>query len=54
MLASLYGVIAQDNQTLLHIENDKDYNVDLNLDEIMTLYHKKVQDHSSKRPDTPQ
>lgn len=42
MLAKLYGVVAQDNNSLLWIINNKDYNVDLNLDEIMTLYREKT------------
>lgn len=49
MLAKLYWVVAQDNNSLLWIVNNKDYNVDLNLDEIMTLYRDKAQVSPDKK-----
>jgi hypothetical protein len=37
-LAKLYWVVHQDNQVFLMLVNNLDFNVDLNLDEIMELY----------------
>jgi len=44
ILAHLYGLEAQDNNSFLWIENNKDYNIDLNLDEIMNIYSKIPQE----------
>lgn len=41
-LSQLYGIIAQDNQYFLSIENNRDYNVDLSIDEIMEIYNTKT------------
>lgn len=35
-------MIAQDNALFLGLENTKDYNIDLNLDEVMHLYYQKT------------
>lgn len=40
--SKLYGVKAQDNSEFLNIVNNLDYNIDLNLDEVMKLYREKV------------
>ena len=40
--SKLYGVVAQDNQDFLNIINNKDYNIDLTLDEVVELYRKKT------------
>ncbi len=40
-LSTLYGIVAQDNDFFLWIVNNKDYNIDLNLNEIMAIYEKK-------------
>jgi hypothetical protein len=40
-LSKLYGIEAQDNAMFLNLENDKDYNIDLDLDTIMDVYAKK-------------
>lgn len=37
-LSKLYGIVAQDNELFLGLENNKDYNVDLSIDDIMELY----------------
>lgn len=39
--SKLYGVVAQDNTLFLGLENTKDYNVDISLDEVMILYRAK-------------
>lgn len=41
-LSRLYGVVAQDNNKFLNLVNNKDYNIDLSLDEVMELYKKKI------------
>ncbi len=41
-MSKLYGVTFQDNESLLWIVNNLDFNVDLNLDEIIKLYEKKI------------
>ena len=42
-LSKLYDVTFQDNDSLLGIVNDKDYNIDLSIDEIIELYEQKRQ-----------
>lgn len=37
----LYGVSAQNNNDFLWLENNQDYNIDLNLDEIIKIYNTK-------------
>lgn len=39
--SKLYGIVAQNNDDFLRIVNDKDYNVDLSLDEVMDIYDRK-------------
>lgn len=39
--SKLYWVVQQDNSLFLHIVNNKDYNIDLSIDEIMNFYHAK-------------
>lgn len=40
-LSKLYDVTFQDNLSLLWIVNDKDYNIDLSIDEIIEIYEEK-------------
>ncbi|MCH2188295.1 hypothetical protein MK079_00500 [Candidatus Gracilibacteria bacterium] len=40
--SKLYGVTHQDNSIFLGLENDKDYNIDLSLDDIVELYDARV------------
>lgn len=40
--SKLYGVRAQDNSEFLNIVNNLDYNIDLNLDDVMELYREKT------------
>jgi len=40
--SELYGVVAQDNAQFLWLENDLDFNVDMNMDEIMSIYKQKA------------
>lgn len=42
ILANLYGVVSQDNGSFLWIENNKNYNIDLNIDEIIEIYEAKI------------
>ena len=37
----LYGVVAQNNSDFLGLINKKDYNIDLSLDEVITIYEEK-------------
>lgn len=41
-LSELYGIVAQDNAYFLWLINNRDYNVDLDMDTIMDIYRKKV------------
>lgn len=50
----LYGVVAQDNDMFLKRENEKDYNIDLSLDEVMDLYHKKNPPNQAQTHTLPQ
>lgn len=50
--SKLYGVVAQDNDIFLGLENNKDYNIDLNLDEVMELYHEKTNSWSKNTAST--
>jgi hypothetical protein len=34
-------VVAQDNEMFLDLVNNKDYNIDLSIDEIIEIYEKK-------------
>lgn len=47
--SKLYGVESQDNSKFLGIVNNLDYNIDLNLDEVMNLYDKKTNSWSQKK-----
>jgi hypothetical protein len=40
-LAYLYGLSSQDNQMFLWLENDKDYNIDMSIDDIVRIYERK-------------
>ena len=40
--SKLYGVQAQDNNDFLWLVNNLDYNIDLNLDQVMDLYREKI------------
>jgi len=40
-LSTLYGTEAQNNEDFLNIINNKDYNIDLSIDEIMALYNER-------------
>lgn len=44
--SKLYGVVNQNNDDLLRIENNEDYNVDLSIDTIMEIYEEK---HSASK-----
>lgn len=48
--SELYWVVAQDNSQFLWLENDLDFNVDMNMDTIMQLYKQKVSPNESKIP----
>ena len=39
--SKLYGVVNQNNDDLLRIENNEDYNIDLSIDTIMEIYEEK-------------
>lgn len=43
-LSKLYGLVNQDQREFLWLINDKDYNVDISIDEIMKLYNAKISD----------
>ena len=47
-LGKLYWVVNQDNSKFIWLVNDKDYNIDLSIDEIMKLY--KNSENTSKNP----
>lgn len=38
-MSKLYGLINQDNNQFLNLVNDKDYNVDVSIDDIMVQYN---------------
>ena len=40
-LSRLYGIVAQNNDDFLWIENNKDFNVDVSLDEVVEIYEWK-------------
>lgn len=40
-LSELYGIVAQDNSYFLWLVNNKDYNIDLSIDEIIEIYEAK-------------
>lgn len=40
--SKLYGVVAQDNSDFLNLENNLDYNIDIDINEIMDIYNKKI------------
>jgi len=40
--SKLYWVVNQDNKDFLWLVNDLDYNIDLNMDEIVKLYEEKI------------
>jgi len=42
-LSELYGIVAQNNNDFLWIINDKDYNIDISVDDIMEIYDEKSQ-----------
>ena len=46
--SKIYGVTHQDNNDFLGIRNDKDVNIDLNIDEIVSLYLKKISPEKKK------
>lgn len=47
--SKLYGVRAQDNSEFLDIINNLDYNIDLNLDNVMDLYREKIWTGATKK-----
>ena len=51
--SKLYGVDHQKNPDFLGIENDKDFNIDLDIDEIMSIYRKKIGTNQTDMPDMP-
>lgn len=46
--SKLYWVVNQDNSIFLWLVNNKDYNVDLNIDDIIKLYNKKIKKLNKK------
>lgn len=44
--SKLYGVVNQDNNDFLWLVNDKDFNVDLNMDQIVEQYEKKMKSYT--------
>ena len=50
--SKLYGVVAQNNDDFLNIINNKDYNVDLNLDEVIKIYQEKQKDIDKETSET--
>ncbi len=44
--SKLYWVVAQDNEDFLWLENNLDYNIDINIDQIMEIYRKKTATNS--------
>jgi len=51
--SKLYGVTFQDNSKFLWLVNDKDFNVDLNIDQIVELYDEKIKKSEKKETNTP-
>jgi len=51
--SKLYWVVNQDNSLFLWLVNDKDYNVDLSLDEIMKLYNNQIQEKKVEKKELP-
>lgn len=45
ILANLYGVVSQDNESFLGIENNKDFNVDLDINQIVEIYEAKTSEN---------
>ena len=48
--SKLYGITAQNNNDFLSIENNKDYNIDLSLDEVVRIYQEKTASSEKKPP----
>ena len=53
-MSKLYGVTFQDNNDFLWLVNNLDFNVDLNLDQIVEIYEKKVKTSNVKKIENPQ
>lgn len=53
-MSKLYGVTFQDNNNFLWLVNNLDFNVDLNLDQIIEIYEKKVMTSNIKKTGNPQ
>ena len=51
--SKLYWVVNQDNSIFLWLVNDKDFNVDLSLNEIMKLYNDKVKEKNVEKKQLP-
>jgi len=49
--SKLYGVTFQDNENFLGIVNNYDFNIDLSIDEIMTLYEEEVKNTQENIPE---
>jgi hypothetical protein len=43
-ISKLYGLREQRNSEFLKIENDKDFNVDISIDDVVALYEKRLQE----------
>lgn len=52
-LSTLYGIVAQDNDMFLGLVNDRDYNIDVSIDDIMDKYNQKESSKSSDTPPSP-
>lgn len=52
-LAKLYNLVPQDNTQFLNIENTKDINVDMNIDEIIQAYEKSKESQNITQQYTP-
>jgi hypothetical protein len=53
-LSKLYSLVPQDNLKFLNIENNKDYNIDMNIDQIIQEYEKsKIQANITNQYSTP-
>ena len=50
--SKLYWVVNQDNSLFLGLVNDLDFNVDINIDQIMKLYDKKIQNNPNQNQQT--
>ena len=48
-ISKLYGLREQRNKEFLGIENTKDYNVDISIDDIIKLYEKRLSAESQKK-----